>query len=170
MKYIPENRRHLYQFQVIYIYKSLGANPKTYYFGNFPRKLHEIEKYPLALLRSVNSFVFFAGRTNHCSDTLLFTPVLTQLGLDRCRYLYSGAAPISTETLEDLAVYGIHVMELFGMSESTGTLCLTSTNLSEFLFVIHPAGRALTSTQSGRHESVTQDVPQEESSGARFRR
>ena len=58
------------------------------------------------------------------ADTLLFSPVLTQLGLDRCRYLFSGAAPISTETLEDLAAYGLHVMELFGMSESTGALCI----------------------------------------------
>jgi long-subunit acyl-CoA synthetase (AMP-forming) len=40
--------------------------------------------------------------------------------LDRCRVFVTGAAPVSIETLESLASFGIPIYELYGMSESSG--------------------------------------------------
>ena len=54
------------------------------------------------------------------ASALVFTPVLRELGLDRCWLLYSGTGPISSGTLQDLAGYGIYVTEPFGMSEASG--------------------------------------------------
>ena len=42
------------------------------------------------------------------------------LGLDRCFLRFTGAAPISPETLKYFASLGMPVMELYGMSENTG--------------------------------------------------
>mmetsp|Transcript_15757 Transcript_15757/g.49339 ORF Transcript_15757/g.49339 Transcript_15757/m.49339 type:complete len:803 (-) Transcript_15757:65-2473(-) len=42
------------------------------------------------------------------------------LGLDRCFLRFTGAAPISAETLKYFASIGMPVMELYGMSENTG--------------------------------------------------
>ena len=39
---------------------------------------------------------------------------------DRCRFFYSGAAPITNETLEFFVALGMPLCEVFGMSESTG--------------------------------------------------
>jgi long-chain-fatty-acid--CoA ligase ACSBG len=54
------------------------------------------------------------------ADKVLFSKVKGVLGLDRCRYCITGAAPITKETLMFLASLGIIVYELYGMSESTG--------------------------------------------------
>merc|ERR1719502_2334937 len=51
---------------------------------------------------------------------IIFKKVRKQLGLDRCRTLLTGAAPISTEVLEYFGQLDMNVMELFGMSEVTG--------------------------------------------------
>lgn len=63
-----------------------------------------------------------------------------QLGLDRTTWPSSGAAPISRETLEFFASLGIDIVEVWGMTETTG--CAT-TNTVE-----HP-----------RHGSVGRAVP-----------
>ena len=42
------------------------------------------------------------------------------LGLDRCHTFCTGAAPISVEVLEVFGSLDINVLELFGMSETTG--------------------------------------------------
>uniref|UniRef100_A0A8C9VQU2 Long-chain-fatty-acid--CoA ligase ACSBG2 n=1 Tax=Scleropages formosus TaxID=113540 RepID=A0A8C9VQU2_SCLFO len=51
---------------------------------------------------------------------LVFGKVRKALGLDRCTKCYTGAAPISKETLEFFLSLDIPVYELYGMSESTG--------------------------------------------------
>ena len=53
------------------------------------------------------------------ANALVFSKVQKELGLDRCQQ-WTGAAPISTDTLEYLASVGIIIMELYGLSESTG--------------------------------------------------
>merc|ERR1719401_1751704 len=47
------------------------------------------------------------------------------LGLDQCKFAITGAAPIRRDTLEYFAQLGINIMEVYGMSETTGvvTLC-----------------------------------------------
>ncbi|XP_073688870.1 long-chain-fatty-acid--CoA ligase ACSBG2-like [Garra rufa] len=54
------------------------------------------------------------------ANALVFKTVRKALGLDRCRACYTGAAPITKDTLEYFMSLYIPVFELYGMSESTG--------------------------------------------------
>lgn len=54
------------------------------------------------------------------ANNLVFKKVRGVLGLDRCRYCFTGAAPITRETLEYFLSLNIPVKELYGMSESSG--------------------------------------------------
>mmetsp|Transcript_14058 Transcript_14058/g.34825 ORF Transcript_14058/g.34825 Transcript_14058/m.34825 type:complete len:779 (+) Transcript_14058:115-2451(+) len=49
-----------------------------------------------------------------------------KLGLDQCQVLLSGAAPITMETLEYFASLGLPILEVYGMSESTGPTTLNT--------------------------------------------
>ncbi|XP_025934467.1 long-chain-fatty-acid--CoA ligase ACSBG2 isoform X1 [Apteryx rowi] len=51
---------------------------------------------------------------------LVYKKVRKALGLDRCTKCYTGAAPITRETLEFFLSLNIPVYELYGMSESSG--------------------------------------------------
>ncbi|XP_062854876.1 long-chain-fatty-acid--CoA ligase ACSBG2 isoform X2 [Trichomycterus rosablanca] len=51
---------------------------------------------------------------------LVFNKVRKALGLDRCVRCYTGAAPITKDTLEFFLSLDIPLFELYGMSESTG--------------------------------------------------
>ena len=53
------------------------------------------------------------------ADRLVFSKVRKRLGLDRARILVTGAAPISTRTLEFFLSLGLPVCEVYGMSECT---------------------------------------------------
>lgn len=64
-----------------------------------------------------------AGRTPfsyHIAKKIVFKKVRKALGLDRCTKCYTGAAPITKDTLEFFLSLDIPVYELYGMSESTG--------------------------------------------------
>lgn len=54
------------------------------------------------------------------AKTLVYKRVRKALGLDQCTKCFTGAAPITKETLEYLMSLDIPVYELYGMSESTG--------------------------------------------------
>uniref|UniRef100_A0A8C8A063 long-chain-fatty-acid--CoA ligase n=1 Tax=Oryzias sinensis TaxID=183150 RepID=A0A8C8A063_9TELE len=54
------------------------------------------------------------------ANNLVFKKVRAALGLDRCRYCFTGAAPITKDTLEYFLSLNIPVKELYGMSESSG--------------------------------------------------
>lgn len=51
---------------------------------------------------------------------LVYKKVRKAIGLDRCTRCFTGAAPISRETLEFFLSLNIPVFELYGMSESSG--------------------------------------------------
>ena len=51
---------------------------------------------------------------------LVFDKVRERLGMDRMRVAVTGAAPISKDTLEFFLGLGIPLLEVYGMSESTG--------------------------------------------------
>jgi long-chain-fatty-acid--CoA ligase ACSBG len=48
------------------------------------------------------------------------------IGLDQCKFFLSGAAPISTQTLEYFASIGISINEVYGMSECCGATTLST--------------------------------------------
>uniref|UniRef100_A0A665X032 long-chain-fatty-acid--CoA ligase n=1 Tax=Echeneis naucrates TaxID=173247 RepID=A0A665X032_ECHNA len=54
------------------------------------------------------------------ANNLVFKKVHAALGLDRCKVFFTGAAPITKDTLEYFMSLNMPLMELFGMSESTG--------------------------------------------------
>ncbi|XP_022047181.1 long-chain-fatty-acid--CoA ligase ACSBG2-like [Acanthochromis polyacanthus] len=54
------------------------------------------------------------------ANNLVFKKVRAALGLDRCKICFTGAAPITKDTLEYFMSLNIPVMELYGMSESSG--------------------------------------------------
>lgn len=56
----------------------------------------------------------------HIARHLVYNKVRKAIGLDRCTKCYTGAAPITRETLEFFLSLNIPVLELYGMSESTG--------------------------------------------------
>lgn len=56
----------------------------------------------------------------HVAKKLVFKKVRKALGLDRCTKCYTGAAPITKDTLEFFLSLDIPLYELYGMSESTG--------------------------------------------------
>ncbi|XP_029285638.1 long-chain-fatty-acid--CoA ligase ACSBG2 isoform X2 [Cottoperca gobio] len=64
-----------------------------------------------------------AGRTPlsyQLAKKLVFKKVRKALGLDRCTKCYTGAAPITKDTLEFFLSLDVPLYELYGMSESTG--------------------------------------------------
>ena len=50
----------------------------------------------------------------------LLKKVRTALGLDRCRHIATGAAPITMETLRYFQSLNMPLYELYGMSECSG--------------------------------------------------
>lgn len=54
------------------------------------------------------------------ANKLILGKIKAALGLDECKFMFSGAAPMSMETLEYFASLGININEVYGMSESTG--------------------------------------------------
>eukprot|EP00937_MAST-01D_sp_MAST-1D-sp2_P005773 g5773.t1 len=59
---------------------------------------------------------FFHGMANK----LVLSKVKAALGLEECKFGFTGAAPIATETLEYFGALGIQINEVYGMSECTG--------------------------------------------------
>ena len=60
------------------------------------------------------------------ADRLVFSKVRKRLGFDRARTLITGAAPISTRTLEFFLSLGLPICEVYGMSECTAVTTFSS--------------------------------------------
>ena len=63
------------------------------------------------------------------ANLLVFKRVKEALGFSQCRNIVVGAAPIHRETLEFFMGFDIPILELYGMSESTGP---HTSNMREF--------------------------------------
>merc|ERR550537_2165833 len=68
-----------------------------------------------------------AAKTSYSSISLILarklvhTKVMEKLGLSRCATrCMTGAAPLSREVLEFFGQFGIHIYEVYGMSETSG--------------------------------------------------
>ncbi len=65
------------------------------------------------------NFTFGARLAYWVGNPIFFRPLKERIGLRRCRYASSGAAPIAPEVLEFFMGLGIPVYELYGMTENT---------------------------------------------------
>jgi len=54
------------------------------------------------------------------ANALVFRKVRQALGLDRCKMCMSAAAPIMRDTLDFFASLNIPILEIYGMSETSG--------------------------------------------------
>lgn len=54
------------------------------------------------------------------ADGIVLKKVKAAVGLDQCKFGFTGAAPITVETLEYFGQLGIQINEVYGMSECTG--------------------------------------------------
>lgn len=59
-------------------------------------------------------------------DTRVLRPLRADLGLDRVIWAGSGAAPIPVEVLRYLASLGLNVLEVWGLTETTGTATINT--------------------------------------------
>ncbi len=53
-------------------------------------------------------------------SSLIIGKIKTGLGLDQCKYYFSGAAPLSTDIVKYFQSLDINIAEVYGMSECTG--------------------------------------------------
>jgi len=67
-----------------------------------------------------------APGTRVLAEKLVFSKVREKLGLDRCRFHATSAAPISRDTLEFFHSLGITLLEVYGMSECSGPATLST--------------------------------------------
>ena len=72
---------------------------------------------------------------------LAYRKVRKGCGLDRCRLLFTGAAPLAADTLWYLRSLDMPLLEVFGMSESTGAICVCGPN--DFGRPVGACGKAL---------------------------
>ncbi|XP_027764200.1 long-chain-fatty-acid--CoA ligase ACSBG2 [Empidonax traillii] len=79
---------------------------------------------------------------------LVYRKVRKALGLDRCTKCYTGAAPITRETLEFFLSLNIPVLELYGMSESSGPHTISLPHA----FKLTSCGKALPGCQTLIHK------------------
>jgi len=54
------------------------------------------------------------------ADKLVLSKIKGNLGLDQCKFGFTGAAPIRVDTLEYFGSLGLFINEVYGMSECTG--------------------------------------------------
>lgn len=72
---------------------------------------------------------------------LAYRKVRKGCGLDRCKLLYTGAAPLSVDTMKYLRSLDMPLLEVFGMSESTGAIAVCGP--TDVLRPLGACGRAL---------------------------
>ena len=72
---------------------------------------------------------------------LAYRKVRKGCGLDRCRLLFTGAAPLASDTLWYLRSLDMPLLEVFGMSESTGAIAVCGPN--DFGRPVGACGKAL---------------------------
>eukprot|EP00429_Kryptoperidinium_foliaceum_P070425 CAMPEP_0176058558 /NCGR_PEP_ID=MMETSP0120_2-20121206/29177_1 /TAXON_ID=160619 /ORGANISM="Kryptoperidinium foliaceum, Strain CCMP 1326" /LENGTH=778 /DNA_ID=CAMNT_0017392087 /DNA_START=74 /DNA_END=2410 /DNA_ORIENTATION=- len=61
------------------------------------------------------------------ADKVVLSKIKGRLGLDQCKFAFTGAAPIRRDTLEFFGSLGLQINEVYGMSECTGA-CTCSTD------------------------------------------
>jgi len=60
------------------------------------------------------------------ADKLVFSKLRARLGLDRCRFLISGGAPLAAEIAEFFHGVGLIILEGYGLTETMAAACLNT--------------------------------------------
>lgn len=98
-----------------------------------------------------------AGQTSlsyQIAKKLVFKKVRKALGLDRCTRCYTGAAPITKDTLEFFLSLDIPLYELYGMSESSGPHTISLPEAFRLTRLV----RCFRGTNAGEYWAPLQDV------------
>lgn len=66
------------------------------------------------------------------ADKLVLSKVKDNLGLDQCKFAFSGAAPLTKDTLEYFGALGININECYGMSECVGSTTCSRDDIKQF--------------------------------------
>ena len=75
----------------------------------------------------------FGLRVEHAlAERLVLSKVRARLGFDRCRFLISGGAPLSTEIAEFFHALGLLVLEGYGLTETTAAAFVNRWNCYRF--------------------------------------
>ena len=72
------------------------------------------------------------GMMYKVGQKVIYNKVREALGFDRCRLMYSAAAPITMETINYFLSLDMVIMELYGMSETTGPHTISKTDSYKF--------------------------------------
>merc|ERR1711870_53754 len=62
----------------------------------------------------------------HCVAMKIMGAVKGAVGLDKCKYAFTGAAPIRVDTVEYFGSLGININEVYGMSETAGCVTMST--------------------------------------------
>lgn len=117
--------RFLFQFAEMFLWNitaDAGLLLKQLFIYLFPSAgiAFHLTLRSLSLFLPRNSAPGSAPVSYHVAKKLVFKKVRKALGLDRCTKCYTGAAPITKDTLEFFLSLNIPLCELYGMSESSG--------------------------------------------------
>ncbi|XP_056678521.1 long-chain-fatty-acid--CoA ligase ACSBG2 isoform X3 [Monodelphis domestica] len=85
---------------------------------------------------------------------MVYSKVRVALGLDRCVQYFSGAAPLTKDTLEFFLSLDIPVCELYGMSESTGPHTINQRNS----FKLMSCGKVMSGCKNMLHKKDSDGV------------
>eukprot|EP00118_Oscarella_pearsei_P020248 m.218798 g.218798 ORF g.218798 m.218798 type:complete len:716 (+) comp39907_c0_seq2:52-2199(+) len=66
------------------------------------------------------------------ANDVILKKVREEFGLDRCMYCFTGAAPISRETTEFFMSVGLPLLDIYGMSESSGPGTISGVERKKF--------------------------------------
>merc|ERR1712242_302960 len=95
----------------------------------------------------------------HVFQKILFSKIKMALGLEECVAFLSGAAPIMAETLNYFMSIDINILELYGMSESTGYHTGNTYDKKKFMTVGH-LGEASKKSKlmKANNDDITEDM------------
>lgn len=102
--------------------KKVGAQTK-----GLRKKLAEGAKAKSAIYQTEQQL----GKSGKKPKSLVFYNILLgkikqKLGLDKCKFAFAGAAPMTKELLEYFGSIGININEVYGMSECTGAVTVST--------------------------------------------
>ena len=114
--------------------KSVAESQYVGFTGGIKRAIVNYGKNNNLLYHKNNQNGIFSGfkirNIYSIMNKIIFSKIKTNLGFDNTKYFFTGAAPITMQTLEYFGSINISILELYGMSETTGVI--TSSTYDEY--------------------------------------